>query len=431
MDTKDVEKFIESESQRERLGSFTEKPDSELFLVDTEPERCPKKLRREILNSKKPRCFEILENRSAVKDPIKIRNRVRTPDERKDSLVHQKEEERRKRGLLTLKERLAGVNRNLAKANALKKPKRGEYKQDVWKVSSITDKSQASSDWMSAEVVRHTLKGGMPKRRIPASVTRKPSGIDPIKFPHPGESYNPSYQDHQQLLRTIAEKEAEELKKEEHLQRVTSKMFKKIPAEEKQRNILEELSEGLPKFTTPADETGDHTDDTDSEVRSVNPPTKNRKKTLVQRRKQREQKQLMQELRKAKVNKKKISDIYSLRKIQANLNSIERKQAVQRERRILKKKLLRETGPKILSKTKFQPPEPEFKLAEELTGTLRAHEPGGCLLRDRFKSFQERGILAPSQRKLKLERAKVKRFIKPDHKIDVDAYLKSMKNPTA
>lgn len=452
--TEDVERFVEAECQRERLGSFSERPNSELFHVDAEPLACPKKLRREILRSGKkvPRCFDALENRSSVQDPIRVRNRVKTPEERRrekaarrcpanntDGRPREKERRRRRRT----------TSRNDEEPSSAATPKehRGEeecVKLDVWSsdvsplASSKSLGGSCTAEWISAEATMHTLKtiGGITRRRIPASVRRKPSsGIEAVKAPHPGESYNPSYQDHQQLLRTIADRETELIKKEQHLERVTTKMFKKIPAEEKERILLEEMSQGLEKTAgdagaeAVADDEEEEQETGEGEVAAVavkKPSVKNRKKTLVQRRKQREQRQLMHQLRTAKLERKKVSDIYNLRKIQANLSSVEKKQAQIRERRALKKKLLRETGPKTLSKTKFEPAEPEFKLAEELTGALRSHEPAGSLLRDRFKSLQERGIVAPSQRKLKLERAKVKRFLKPEHKIDVDAYLASI-----
>lgn len=44
-----------------------------------------------------------------------------------------------------------------------------------------------------------------------------------------GVSYNPSYTAHKELLETIASKETDLIKKDEHLIRVTSKMFQKVP----------------------------------------------------------------------------------------------------------------------------------------------------------------------------------------------------------
>jgi nucleolar protein 53 len=52
----------------------------------------------------------------------------------------------------------------------------------------------------------------------------------------PGESYNPTFEDHQDLLQKVADHEGQLIKKEKHIERVTTKMFCKkadIPTEVK------------------------------------------------------------------------------------------------------------------------------------------------------------------------------------------------------
>lgn len=135
------------------------------------------------------------------------------------------------------------------------------------------------------------------------------------------------------------------------------------------------------------------------EVKFGNLPVQNLKKTRVQRRKQKEQKELAYKMQQEKVEKKKLSDIYKLKLLDRQLMSKARKANMLREKR-LKKKALKAMGTKTLSKVKFEPLEPDFKLAEELTGSLRNSEPVGNLLKDRFKSLQQRNIVAPSTIKL-------------------------------
>lgn len=60
--------------------------------------------------------------------------------------------------------------------------------------------------------------------------------LQPVEAPHPGTSYNPSFKDHQDLLKKIVDKECEIIKQQEHLTRVTSKMFKKTSPKENQVN---------------------------------------------------------------------------------------------------------------------------------------------------------------------------------------------------
>ncbi|CAL7941974.1 unnamed protein product [Xylocopa violacea] len=299
------------------------------------------------------------------------------------------------------------------------RPKRGEFNTDVWKEKFVKG---VDTDWMSPDTIRHTMTHfGVKKKRIPTSLRKKPSVIPAIEAPHPGMSYNPSYEDHQKLLHEIAQKEMELIKEEKHLARVTTKMFKKVSSEEKESNIIKELLEGLKgdgNRDTNEDADGDKDEDDDPTVKSINPPVRNLKKTRVQRRKQREQRELQHKKQQEKIEKKKISDIYKLKQLDKQIAAKERKEKILRKKR-LKIKALKTMETKTLSKVKFEPLQPDFKLANELTGNLRNAEPTGNLLKDRFKSLQQRNIVAPSNIKLKRDKAKVKRFIKPDHKIDM------------
>lgn len=57
---------------------------------------------------------------------------------------------------------------------------------------------------------------------------RKKSSLPAVEPPHPGMSYNPSFTDHQDLLKIVAEKEIKLIKEEEHLTRCTKGMFQKV-----------------------------------------------------------------------------------------------------------------------------------------------------------------------------------------------------------
>ncbi|CAD1468186.1 unnamed protein product, partial [Heterotrigona itama] len=272
----------------------------------------------------------------------------------------------------------------------LNEPKRGEFNIDLWKQKTTKD---IDTNWMSSDTVRHTLTHfGVKKKRIPASLRKRPSNIPAVESPHPGISYNPSFQDHQNLLCEVVRKEKEFIKEEEHLKRVTTKMFKKVSPEERENNLIKEMSEGLKPEN---DQDPGENEDDDPTIKSVYTPLKNQKKTRVQRRKQKEQKALVYKRQQEKIEKKKISDIYKLKLLDRQLAAKEKKQKVSRQKR-LKKKALKALGTKILSKIKFEPLEPDFKLSTELTGNLRNTEPTNNLLKDRFKSFQKRNIIAPT-----------------------------------
>ncbi|XP_035733180.1 ribosome biogenesis protein NOP53-like [Vespa mandarinia] len=433
VDTTDVDKFLENERLEERLGiPFSKRPDADLFTVDKnatikEITSNDKKQRRLALKNTEPKCFNILKPHTLVPDPIVKRNRVRTAEERKHPILLRKEIQRKSMGILKLKEKLALKNKALADLKRANRPRRGDFKDDIWhkKDSSLPE---IATEWMTSDTIRHTLTHmGIKKRKLPTSLHKKPSVLPAIEAPHPGTSYNPSYKDHQDLLNEIAKKELELMKEEAHLNRVTTKMFKKVSLDEKDKNTLKELAEGLPikkdeleqsNNNDNDDNDDDDDDDTDMDynIKSVNPPVKNKKKTLVARRKQKEQKMLAHKLAQAKLEKRKVSDIYKLKLLKKQIDAKEKKEKVLQKKRHEQKKL-KSVGTKTLSKVKFEPVEPSFTLAEELTGNLRNVARIGNLLKDRYKSLQQRNIVAPANIVLKRTKAKVKRYIKSDHKI--------------
>lgn len=142
-------------------------------------------------------------------------------------------------------------------------------------------------------------------------------------------------------------------------------------------------------------------EDCDEEKDSIanSKPIRNAKKTLVQKRKQREEKQATNERALAKLEKKKISDIYRLKILQKKIEAKKKKEESLRQKR-MKKRERESTMPKILSKTKFEPLDSDFQLSAELSGNLRNCKPSKSLLKDRYKSLQQRNIIAPAVIKL-------------------------------
>ncbi|XP_011874083.1 PREDICTED: uncharacterized protein CG1785 [Vollenhovia emeryi] len=426
IDIKDVDAFLENGRLEERLGApFSERADAQLFIIDKTDAAgsvISKRAARLALKNKEPKCFASLKPHTNVPDPISKRNRVRTKEERMNSILLQREADRRMKGVLKLKERVALKNRLLAKAASANRPKRGEIKGDVWNSTNAL-LSKTVTEWMSSDSVRHTVSHlGMRKRKIPSSLHKKPSVLPAVEIPHPGTSYNPSYKDHQQLLQEAALEELKLIKQEEHLDRVTTLMFKRISVKKRDECMMKEMSEGLPNNQTSNLKSieEDHDEDKDSSLATTNnKPVKNAKKTLVQRRKQREQKQAAKERALDKLEKKKLSDTYKLKMLQKQIEVKERKQEVLRQKR-MKKRERESLMPKNLSKTRFEPIETDFQLAEELSGNLKNCKPCKNLLKDRYKSLQQRNIIAPAVIKLKRDKAKVKKFVKPDHKINFD-----------
>lgn len=163
-----------------------------------------------------------------------------------------------------------------------------------------------------------------------------------------------------------------------------------------------------------SDTVKDENAEADSGRLSVNPPVKNKKKTLKQRRKQKEQLELKKALLEAKREKRKVADIYKLRFIQKQLDRMQEKTKLLQEKR-KKAAEYKKKEAKRLGAMKFEEADVDFTTGEELSGNLRSLKSKGNLLADRFKSLQKRSILQPTVRQTH-KKAKVKKYVKPGHK---------------
>lgn len=104
-----------------------------------------------------------------------------------------------------------------------------------------TQNPEDDHDWLTTNTKKHNIRGrGFPIKNIRKSLRIKPSILPAVEPPHPGMSYNPSYRDHQDLLKMVAEKELALIKKEEHLTRSTTGMFQKVA--EGKRDVSKLLS---------------------------------------------------------------------------------------------------------------------------------------------------------------------------------------------
>lgn len=92
-----------------------------------------------------------------------------------------------------------------------------------------------NNDWITEETKKHTLSGlGKMQKSVPKALRQKKSIVPAVEVPHPGTSYNPSYKDHQALLKEIVDQEVKVIKEEEHINRVTQNMYKRISASQHQ-----------------------------------------------------------------------------------------------------------------------------------------------------------------------------------------------------
>lgn len=244
-----------------------------------------------------------------------------------------------------------------------------------------------------------------------------------IQVPHPGTSYNPTLKDHQALLATVEERERKIIKQEEHLNRVTTSMFKKVSSDERDNAKLQELRSGLDDEEAKEDGSNDETDD---EYIAVNPPVEVKRKDKKARRKQKEQLELQRAIQKKKQLKKQTADLHRIKKLTAEIKVMENELKEQRTRKKDKEEKKREE-PHQLSKFTFEEEEININLPEEISGNLRNVTPQGSILTDRYKSMQKRNIIAPSKDLGLRKRRAVKRYVRNTHKEELVQPVKPKK----
>lgn len=239
-------------------------------------------------------------------------------------------------------------------------------------------------------------------------------------MPHPGTSYNPSLKDHQALLELVKQRELKIIKQEDHLNRVTTDMFKKVSTDERDTFKLKELRAGLD------DDEEENEKGSDDEYIAVNPPVEVKKKDKKARRKQKTQRELELALQKKKQLKKQTADLHRLKKLTAEIKVMESELQEKRDKKKEREEKKREE-PHRLSKFAFEEEEIDINAPEEISGNLRNIKPQGSILTDRYKSMQKRNIIATSKDLGLRKRREVKRYVRNTHKEEVPQPVKSKK----
>ncbi|XP_059475519.1 ribosome biogenesis protein NOP53 [Neocloeon triangulifer] len=416
-DVQDVEDFLEAQrTEQIQGGPVSSKPDAQLFTIDTKARKIRDVAaylsRKDRARQKPLRCFAALENDSAVQDPVIKRNKVRLPGEGKGiARVRrlQNTAKRLKKEAQSLEDSAAysankPLGRDLAAPAAL----------DVWGDEYGSVKLPIDEQWLAPKTLVHTIENVHKKVGVRSRFSRvRNSKLPAIEAPHPGESYNPSLEDHQDLLQQVVHHETALLKKEKHLERVTTKMFCKrsqIPTEEEK---LKELAQGLP---VPGEEVVDD-EVFDSEYKALNPPVINKKKTLQKRKRLQTAREDQLRRFSEKMEKKKISDIDRLKKVEEEMRAETEEMA---RNKVLKLQALakKELQPKKMANYNFEAAELDFNLPKDIKGNVRQLKAEGSILADRFKSMQKRNVIETRVRQKVKRKFRPKRFVKASHKID-------------
>ncbi|KAK2145586.1 hypothetical protein LSH36_670g01000, partial [Paralvinella palmiformis] len=375
-------------------GLVAEKANDALFFVDTsgselkQDDPAPRKNR----TFKPLKCHALLEPDANIK-PIRVpRNVKKTAPQRKRKV---------KQG-----------QANQANTLQNKRQKRDESDLTVAEIDLWCDKGKGEE---GDEFYLRQTKKKTPKP--PSHLTTKSSVLPSVEVPHPGSSYNPLYEEYQDLLNKALEVEKQKEKEELRLKRTVDDLISKVTVQELKERWMKEMSSGIND-----DDLSDHSEDVDrdNDRLSVNPPVRREdKKTERQRRKEQEEQAKEKLAALEKTNKLRKFEILRIKRIKTE---VEQRTLALKKRQELKaaKREEKMKKPKKLGKYKYKEPELEIKLSDELPDSLRHLKPEGHLLEDRLKSLQKRNIIEPRQRVKSSRRYKRKTYIKKSHKFEAN-----------
>ncbi|WAR18932.1 NOP53-like protein [Mya arenaria] len=398
VDINDVEEALEDERLQERTGGLLEKKeDASLFYVDKSVS---------LLDVDKPK----QSNKRKAQEKLKeIEVALQPPPPKRKDKRARAVIDRERSGQPTLTQKDSIEKRRAAKQQSYART-RNRVKMpiadvDIW-AEQLTD-SKPDDD--------HFLTVTKKKRvKAPARLTKSVSDVPAVETPHPGASYNPAFDEYQALLKKANSREMGRQRDEERIKRALDEKFPDASEAPTEVTTLQEMSAGLFEGV----DSDEETPDPDISNLSVNPPIRREhKKDERRRKKEKARKQKLKEKENLKEKRKKDNNIFRLKSIKAEIRK-ETEEAGKKAEERAEKRTRDGMRTRRLAKTKFEEPDMEVKLSDELVGSLRELRPEGHLLIDRFQSLMKRNKLeprgAPGRKQKRKYKPKV--FEKKSHK---------------
>ncbi|XP_023547341.1 ribosome biogenesis protein NOP53-like [Cucurbita pepo subsp. pepo] len=264
--------------------------------------------------------------------------------------------------------------------------------------SSVNKKSKKKQEEASTvkEASQDGAKVGMldlwdDKGEVRSKISKKPkpSIIPAVEVEPPGCSFNPSHESHQDVL---AQAVAEEMQKVYRNELGPAPVPLTVPGEP----ISEEDMLFLDADNNTDDETNLDEMDQDENNELEKRPLKMRRVTRVEFNKRARHKEQAKKEAEAKKLKGISKDIDSLPDIIQEIAKEDEERDKRRMRRTIAKQERLKSCPPRLGKHKFEPAPVQVLLSEEITGSLRKLKGCCTLVKDRFKSLEKRGIIAPT-----------------------------------
>ncbi|KAI1302315.1 hypothetical protein HDE_02592 [Halotydeus destructor] len=287
------------------------------------------------------------------------------------------------------------IPKRLLKPKVKATPKAKSKFYDIWEDEQVMDE-----DMKDLEVQQKMLIGKN-KLKTPARILKRTSFLPPVEVPLPGASYNPTLEDHQELLSKAIAVELDKKKFEEKTDRMTSRFYAEKPTpEEAKANWFMEMSQGLAGQDSDDDE-AEKVDEEEHEMKTSISRGIPKPKNKAKKKREKLLKRMKDWESSSKKHDKSIDQqINSLKSVKKAVKKEEEKSKATTKKRLEAEKM-KMFGPQKLGPVKFEEAEIEVNLSHDIRGSLREVKVEGCLLRDRMKSYQKRNIIEPRLLSLK------------------------------
>merc|ERR1712192_330106 len=286
--------------------------------------------------------------------------------------------------------------------------RRTNFDFDIWAEDEDNKLKLPSKEWVDEEALIHTAKGK--SKHMPKAAAKRDfstgSLLPAVEVPHAGSSYNPSVEEHQELLWKAT---MVELAKEKELKRIEMQTTAMFPSKGKAptaQDRVKEMSEGILELNQDEDDDEVKADAGEEESDAENDEGDQKVLKPITRKQKRDRRGRMfegQKEKRMKESKIREMEVMRVKSLKKELSKEDQKTQENQERRE-KQRVEKMSGPIQLSNYKYEPQELELKLSNELTGNLRNLSPEGSLLEDRFKSMQRRNMIEVRVKQKKVEK---------------------------
>eukprot|EP00124_Ichthyophonus_hoferi_P001354 Ihof_evm2s68 gene=Ihof_evmTU2s68 len=364
IDMKEMDEFLEDESLANRIGGRVEdKKDEELFVIDNKPSE----VEAEIVAA------PVLRRKKRVVKPLRIAKVLQSNPKVKAVGIQSKTKP--KGDPTTLSKKIArqvnavvASTATVAASTTLAGVKKDTRIHDVW------DDAR--------EVV--VLPNQLPQAKMPDTTARITTKLPAIETVHPGQSYNPSFDDHQKALDKAVTKISAEEKTQAYWRARAEGINQPVSVEQYTAEMKLGFDEegNLKLFSDGEDEEEEEAVEKE-EGEEAKPIRAEDRKTRQQRTREKRLKEEMKKKLADKEERMNASEVYRLRNIKRSIEEKD-KEIEENTKKNEEKKKMKLYQPARMSRFKFIEEPIDVQLTEELAGSLRTMKPEGNVMKDRF-----------------------------------------------